>query len=129
MHDWISSADAPSSTSDAATPARFNADPGRLHEASGSAGKICVFAVRLDTFAADKDPVVFYLGTNDPTVLTEVRRRLLGRMKSLPTAGEYMHRDMFDACHKYGKDTFLLIHYFTTDAMPRFFACRCNRAN
>ncbi|MGN6100087.1 MAG: D-lactate dehydrogenase [Devosia sp.] len=109
---------------DAPSPARFNADPGRLHEASGSAGKICVFAVRLDTFVADKDPVVFYLGTNDPTVLTEVRRRLLGRMKSLPIAGEYMHRDMFDACHKYGKDTFLLIHYFTTDAMPRFFAIK-----
>ena len=56
--------------------------------------------------------------------LTDVRRRLLGRMKSLPIAGEYMHRDMFDACRKYGKDTFMLIHYFTTDAMPRFFAIK-----
>jgi len=35
---------------DADTPARFNADPSRLYEASGSAGKICIFAVRLDTF-------------------------------------------------------------------------------
>ena len=32
------------------TPARFNADPSRLFEASGSAGKVCVFAVRLDTY-------------------------------------------------------------------------------
>src|SRR5690606_30862279 len=36
---------------DAATPARYNADPSRLHEAAGSAGRLAVFAVRLDTFA------------------------------------------------------------------------------
>ena len=30
---------------DADTPARFNADPQRLYEASGSAGKVMVFAV------------------------------------------------------------------------------------
>jgi D-lactate dehydrogenase len=34
-----------------ATPARFNADPRGLFEASGSAGKVAVFAVHLDTFA------------------------------------------------------------------------------
>ncbi|MFC3217322.1 hypothetical protein [Comamonas sp. JC664] len=28
------------------SPARFNADPSRLFEASGSAGKLCLFAVR-----------------------------------------------------------------------------------
>ena len=32
-----------------------------------------------------------------------------------------LHRGMFDACRKYGRDTFLLIHYFTTNAMPAFF--------
>jgi D-lactate dehydrogenase len=109
---------------DEPSAARFNADPARLHDASGSAGKVCVFAVRLDTFPADADPRVIYVGTNDPTVLTTLRRRLLGAMSSLPIAGEYMHRDMFDACHRYGKDTFLLIHYFTTDAMPVFFAIK-----
>lgn len=35
---------------DASTPARFNADKRRLYEASGCAGKLGVFAVRLDTF-------------------------------------------------------------------------------
>jgi D-lactate dehydrogenase (quinone) len=35
------------------TPARFNADPKRLYEASGSAGKIMIFAVRVDTFAKE----------------------------------------------------------------------------
>ncbi|MFX8441154.1 D-lactate dehydrogenase, partial [Acinetobacter baumannii] len=48
---------------DADTPARFNADPSRLFEASGSAGKVCLFAVRLDTFP--KEPsTVFYIGSN-----------------------------------------------------------------
>ena len=32
------------------TPARYNANPDRLHEAAGCAGKLAVFAVRLDTF-------------------------------------------------------------------------------
>jgi D-lactate dehydrogenase len=109
---------------DAPSPARFNADPSRFHDASGSAGKLAVFAVRLDTFPADAGEVVYYIGTNDPAVLTTLRRQLLGRMKSLPIAGEYMHRGMFDACRRYGKDTFMLIHYFGTDVMPRFFALK-----
>lgn len=109
---------------DAPSAARFNADPTLLHEASGSAGKLCVFAVRLDTFPADRDAAVYYIGTNDPDVLTTLRRRLLSRLTVLPIAGEYMHRDMFNACRKYGRDTFLLIHYLGTDIMPRFFALK-----
>ncbi|MGO3340053.1 D-lactate dehydrogenase, partial [Psychrobacter sp.] len=35
---------------DASTPSRFNADKRRLYEASGCAGKLAVFAVRLDTY-------------------------------------------------------------------------------
>jgi D-lactate dehydrogenase len=50
---------------DAPSPARFNADPSRLYEASGCAGKLAVFAVRLDTFPAERGAVVFYIGTND----------------------------------------------------------------
>ena len=103
---------------DEPSAARFNADPTDLHEAAGSAGKLCVFAVRLDTFPADNDAATYYIGTNDPDVLTKARRWLLGRMTQLPIAGEYMHRDMFWACRKYGRDTFLLIHYLGTDAMP-----------
>jgi len=108
---------------DEPSAARFNADPVRLHDASGSAGKLCVFAVRLDTFPAESDAVVYYIGTNNPGMLTKVRRRVLA-MRSLPIAGEYMHHDMFEACHRYGKDTFMLIHYFTTDVMPKFFALK-----
>lgn len=107
---------------DAATPARFNADPSRLYEASGSAGKLAVFAVRLDTFEADARSQVFYVGVHDPAVLTELRRRLLAGSGYLPVAGEYMHRDIFDMSARYAKDTFAVIERFGTDAMPGIFA-------
>ena len=45
---------------DADTPARFNADPSRLFEASGSAGKLCLFAVRLDTFVKEASTCLLY---------------------------------------------------------------------
>jgi hypothetical protein len=56
---------------DADTPGRFNADPKRLFEASGSAGKVMIFAVRLDTFPEEGETKVFYIGTNDPAELTK----------------------------------------------------------
>ena len=58
---------------DAPSPARFNADPGRLFEASGSAGKVMLLAARLDTFAREADTAAFYIGTNDPAELEELR--------------------------------------------------------
>ncbi|MBH2008376.1 MAG: D-lactate dehydrogenase [Xanthomonadaceae bacterium] len=106
---------------DAPTPARFNADPRRLFEASGSAGKVMTFAVRLDTFVAAKDAKVFYIGTNDPHVLTDIRRHALANFKELPIAGEYLHRDAFDIARKYGKDLFLIIDRLGTDRLPMFF--------
>lgn len=106
---------------DASTPARFNADPRRLFEASGSAGKVMTFAVRLDTFAAEKDAKVFYIGTNDKNVLTDIRRHALEKFRYLPIAGEYMHRDAFDIAKKYGKDLFVLIDRFGTGSLPTFF--------
>ena len=60
----------------AASPARYNADPERLFEASGCAGKLAVFAVRLDTFPEEKGERVYYIGTNDPVDLTVLRRRV-----------------------------------------------------
>ena len=81
---------------EADTPARYNADPDRLFESSGCAGKLAVFAVRLDTFEAEKNQQVFYIGTNQPEVLTEIRRHILANFENLPVAGEYMHRDIYD---------------------------------
>lgn len=109
---------------DADTPARFNADPGRLFEASGSAGKVMLFAVRLDTFEKDKETRVFYIGTNDPAELTALRRAILGGFAHLPVAGEYMHRTCFDIAARYGKDTYLAIQKLGTDRIPALFAAK-----
>ena len=109
---------------DADTPARYNADPERLFESSGCAGKLAVFAARLDTFEAEKRQQVFYIGTNQPDVLTEIRRHILANFTSLPVAGEYMHRDIYDIAEKYGKDTFLMIDKLGTDKMPFFFTLK-----
>ncbi|MEG1210649.1 MAG: D-lactate dehydrogenase [Leclercia sp.] len=109
---------------DADTPARYNADPDRLFESSGCAGKLAVFAVRLDTFKAEKQQQVFYIGTNQPEVLTTIRRHILGEFTHLPVAGEYMHRDIYDIAERYGKDTFLMIDKLGTDKMPFFFTMK-----
>ena len=105
------------------TPARFNADPSRLFEASGSAGKVCVFAVRLDTF--EKIPSqVFYVGTNSHADLTEIRRFLLKDLPRLPIAGEYIHRVAYDIGAEFGKDTFMFIEKFGTAKVPAAFALK-----
>ncbi|MDC5485722.1 D-lactate dehydrogenase, partial [Acinetobacter baumannii] len=106
---------------DADSPARFNADPSRLFEASGSAGKVCVFAVRLDTYEKVESSV-FYIGSNDANDLTAIRRYLLTSLPSLPIAGEYIHRDAYLIGEKYGKDTFLFIEKFGTANVPKAFA-------
>ena len=109
---------------DAESPARFNADPRRLREVAGCAGKLAVFAVRLDTFEAEPDTAVFYIGTNDPAELTTIRRHILGQFESLPIAGEYIHRDAYDIAARYGKDTFLFIQKLGTDRMPALFSAK-----
>jgi D-lactate dehydrogenase len=109
---------------DANTPSRFNADESRLFEASGCAGKIAVFALRLDTFEVPKQEQAFYIGTNDPNVLTALRREMLSNFTHLPEVGEYMHRDIFSIAEKYGKDTFLSVKHLGTDTMPKLFAIK-----
>lgn len=107
---------------EAPTPARFNNDPARLYEASGSAGKLAVFAVRVDSFEADAQTQVFCIGVRDPAMLTALRHRLLAPDMALPVACEYMHRDIFDLSARYAKDSFAVIERFGTDAMPGIFA-------
>ena len=109
---------------EADTPSRFNADPRRLHESAGCAGKLAVFAVRLDTFEAEANEAVFYIGTNDPAELTSIRRHVLAKFETLPIAGEYIHRDAYDVAARYGKDTFLFIQKAGTDRMPAIFAAK-----
>lgn len=106
---------------DEASPGRYNADPGRLFEASGNAGKLIVFAVRLDTFPAAEDTAVFYIGSNKTDTMEKVRRHLLTVFEELPIAGEYMHRDAFAIADKYGRDTVALIRFLGTKYLPAMF--------
>src|SRR6056297_1385538 len=109
---------------DADSPARFNADKRRLYEAAGCAGKLAVFAVRLDTYPVNVVEQTFYIGTNDPGALTDLRRYVLSDFDSLPVSGEYMHRECFDISETYGKDTVLMIDKLGTDKLPMFFAIK-----
>ncbi|WP_116091686.1 D-lactate dehydrogenase [Sphingomonas crusticola] len=109
---------------DADTPARYNADPRCLFEASGSAGKLILFAARLDTFPKDKGTTTFYIGTNDPGELNRIRRTMLGTFEHLPIAAEYMHRAAFDIAARYGKDTFVAIQHLGTDRLPLLFGAK-----
>lgn len=109
---------------DADTPARFNADPARHYEASGSAGRLAVFAVRLDTFPAENETAVFYIGSNDTAALTALRRRILGGGGTLPVSGEYIHRDAYDMAAEYGKDMFYVIKHAGTHRLPKLFAAK-----
>lgn len=109
---------------DADTPSRYNNDNRLLYDVAGCAGKLAVFAVRLDTFAKNGKEKVFYIGTNDPNDLTELRRRILKDFQTLPVSAEYLHRDCFDIAAKYGKDTLVMIDKLGTDRLPMFFALK-----
>lgn len=109
---------------ESAVPARFNADPRCLFEAAGSAGKLIVFAVRLDTFAREDETTTFYIGTAEPARLTELRRTMLRDFDTLPIAGEYMHRTAFDVADRYGRDMFFAIERLGTDRLPALFAAK-----
>ena len=109
---------------DADTPSRFNNDGRRLHESSGCAGKLAVFAVRLDTYPIAPKQQVFYVGTNDAQVLAKMRRDILSTFKTLPVSGEYLHRDCYAVSKKYGKDTFLVIDKLGSKYIPKLFGLK-----
>lgn len=106
------------------TPARFNADTRRLFEASGNAGRIVLFAARLDTFPKERETKVFYIGSNDTRELETIRRHILEGFVSMPVAAEYIHRDAFNIAEVYGKDTYLAIQMLGTNFLPRIFAMK-----
>jgi len=108
---------------DADTPARFNNDGRRLHESAGCAGKLAVFAVRVDTYPVEKQQV-FYVGTNDATIFATIRRDVLSSFKTLPISGEYLHHDCYAVSKKYGKDTFLVIENLGSKYIPKMFGLK-----
>lgn len=109
---------------DADSPARFNADPNRLFEASGCAGKLVVFAVRLDTYPKNSHEATFYVATNSTDALAQLRRDILSDFSSLPVSGEYMHAGTYDLSKSHGKDALLMIDKLGTDRLPRIFAMK-----
>ena len=111
---------------DAEIPNRYNADPNRLYEVSGSAGKVVAFAVRVDTYPMPKEKKVFYLGTNNPNDFSKLRKYILKNFSELPEMCEYMNREIFDTAKKYGKDVFLSIKHIGTKRLPKLYAIKSN---
>lgn len=107
---------------DADTPARFNGDLRYLHDSSGSAGKVVVFAVRLPTFAASRGSETFYIGSSGEQELVALRRFLLTRMAQLPLQAEYIHRNAFDLTVRYAKHMYLAIRKLGPQSIPRLMA-------
>jgi D-lactate dehydrogenase (quinone) len=109
---------------EASSPARYNADPRRLHGASGCAGKLAVFAVRLDTFPKNVSEKTFFVGTNDANVLTDLRREILSSFDQLPVSAEYVGKDTFRFTELYGRDTIYLVRAIGTDRLPKMFKAK-----
>ena len=108
------------------TPARYNSDKRLLYGASGSSGKVVVFALRLDTYPKPQKNKVFYLGTNNPDIFWQIRRYILSEFENLPTLGDYLHRDCYDAAKKYSKDNFIVIEKLGTNFLPTLFELKRN---
>ncbi|MEM1055864.1 MAG: D-lactate dehydrogenase [Bacteroidota bacterium] len=105
-------------------PNRYNADPRRLHDVSGSAGKVAAFAVRVDTYPQPDRTQVFFLGTNDPTDFTALRRHILTHFEDLPDKCEYMNAAILDTAQQYGKDVVLSIKHLGTKRLPALYALK-----
>lgn len=108
----------------AATPARFNADSRCLFEAAGSAGKVIVFAVRVDSFPAPDKTATFLLATDRAEDLTDFRSQLLTSFSNLPVTAEYLHCDAARMAARYGNDVCLAIRYLGAGNMPLLFSLK-----
>ncbi|WP_133406129.1 D-lactate dehydrogenase [Parashewanella tropica] len=102
-------------------PARFNADSRRLYQASGCAGKLAVFAVRLDSFEQAERTQAFFISTNSADKLQLLRRKILQQGKCLPISAEYIHHDAIHLAEAYGRDTVFMIKRFGSSYLPSFF--------
>jgi D-lactate dehydrogenase len=111
---------------DVKVPNRYNADPKRLFDVSGSGGKVAAFAVRVDTYPVPERKQVFFLGTNNPKDFEKLRKHILTKFKELPEMCEYMNRQIFDVAARYGKDVFLSIKHLGTKRLPKAYALKSN---
>lgn len=114
---------------DAKVPNRYNADPTRLFDVSGSAGKVAAFAVRVDTYLGPARKQVFVLGTNDPKHFVAFRQQVLKNFAHLPEMCEYLNRSTFKIAEQYGKDVALGIKYLGTERLPKAYAFKAKLEN
>lgn len=109
---------------DQPTPARYNADSRCHFEASGSAGKVIVFAVRTNSFPAARRKASFLLATNDAMDLAALRQRVLASFRNLPISAEYLHRDAARLAASHGRDLCLAVRCLGPRRMPTLFAAK-----
>lgn len=109
---------------DADTPARYNADSRCHFDAAGSAGKVIVLAVRVDSYAAPENTTTFLLCTDDAQDLADVRRAVLGTFRNLPISAEYLHRTAAGLAASHGNDLCLAVRYLGAGRMPLLFRIR-----
>ncbi len=108
----------------AETPARHNADSRCHFEASGSAGKVIVFAVRVKSYAAPGRTKTFLLASDDPLDLADFRVAALSTFRHLPVSAEYLHRDAATLAVSHGNDVCLAVRYLGARRMPLLFAIK-----
>lgn len=90
-----------------ASPARWNTDKRYLKDASGCAGHLIVFAVRIDTFPEERNTRIFHLATDNPAILTDIRRKMLAADSLLPVGAEYLSGSFFHLIARHGQDSYL----------------------
>lgn len=108
----------------AATPSRYNADPHFHFEAAGSAGKLIVFAVRVESFPAPANTATFLLATDRAEDLGKFRRDVLSSFRQLPVSAEYMHKDAATLSASHGNDVCLAVKWLGAHRMPLLFSVK-----
>lgn len=67
---------------------------------------------------------MFYIGTNNPDELEDIRRHIMTTFKELPVSGEYMHKNAYKLAKKYGKDSLIVIEKISAGHLPQMFALK-----
>jgi D-lactate dehydrogenase len=114
---------------DSDVPNRYNGDPKRLFDVSGSAGKVAAFAVRVDTYPAPEKKQVFFLGCNSPEDFVTLRKHILSHFEHLPEMCEYLNRSTFNIAERYGKDVALGVRYLGTERLPKAYGIKAKLEN
>lgn len=108
----------------ATTPSRYNADPHFHFEAAGSAGKLIVLAVRVESFPAPANTATFLLASDRAEELGKFRRDVLSSFTQLPVSAEYLHTDAAALSASHGNDVCLAVKWLGAHRMPLLFSVK-----